>query len=57
MTVTAARDLTSRQMEFFRRFLRDNPKAMEEWTYEGYVSLNGTYGLYDIINPSHPFQG
>jgi hypothetical protein len=51
------RDLSTRDLEFFRRFLRENADAAEEWAYEGYCDLGGRFGLWGILNPSHPFQG
>ena len=51
------RDLRTRDLEFFRRFLRENADAAEEWAFEGYCDLGGRFGLWGILNPSHPFQG
>jgi len=57
-TVTRlSRDLSIREMEFFRRFLREDATAAEEWAFEGYCDLGGRFGLWGILNPSHPFQG
>ena len=50
-------DLSPREMEFFQRALQENPTAAEEWTWEGYCSLGGRFGLWDVQNPSHPFEG
>jgi hypothetical protein len=50
------RDLTSRQLEFFNRALREDPQAAESWDAEGYTNLGGRFGLYGIVSPAHPFE-
>jgi hypothetical protein len=50
-------DLSSTEREFFYRFLRENKAEADEWEFEGYTSLSGKFGLYDVVNPHHPFQG
>ena len=53
----AISDLSSTEREFFYRFLRENEAEADEWEFEGYTSLSGKFGLYDVVNPHHPFQG
>jgi hypothetical protein len=55
--VTSISDLTSRQREFFYRFLRENPDQADSWEFEGYAICSGKYGLWDVENPTHSFNG
>jgi hypothetical protein len=56
-TTTSISDLTSRQREFFYRFLRETPDAADSWEFEGYADCLGRFGLWGVYSPTHAFNG